>query len=94
MAGVNNETFLKIFVPLLTDIELKEYELKYRPYKDELSLLRRKINQLKKGEIKFDYPLLILSVCDFKIEDEIKKYVIQVKTDLSDFEKLKYQFIR
>ena len=48
MAGVNNETFLKILVPLLTDIELKEYELKYRPYIDELSLLRRKINQLKK----------------------------------------------
>ena len=48
MAGVNNETFLNILVPLLTDIELKEYELKYRPYIDELSLLRRKINQLKK----------------------------------------------
>ena len=48
MAGINNETFLKILVPLLTDIELKEYELKYRPYIAELSLLRRKINQLKK----------------------------------------------
>ena len=48
MAGVNNETFLKILVPLLTDIELKEYELKYRPHIAELSLLRRKINQLKK----------------------------------------------
>ena len=52
MAGVNNETFLKILVPLLTDKELKEYELKYRPYIDELSLLRRKINHLKKIKAK------------------------------------------
>ncbi len=48
MAGVNNETFFKILVPLLTDMELEEYELKYRPYINELSLFRRKINQLKK----------------------------------------------
>lgn len=52
------------------------------------------INKLKKGEIKFNYPLLILSICDFKIEDEIKKYVIQIKTDLSDFSKFQYQFIK
>ena len=47
MAGVNNDTFIKILVPLLDDYELNDYELKFHHYINELSLLRRKINKLK-----------------------------------------------
>ena len=47
MAGVNNETFLKILVPKLGDNEIKNYESKYSTLIKELSLLRKKINELK-----------------------------------------------
>ncbi|MBQ7277030.1 MAG: hypothetical protein IJS58_07295 [Bacilli bacterium] len=47
MAGVNNETFLKIIVPKLDDNEIKEYDCKYSAFIKELSLLRKKINELK-----------------------------------------------
>ena len=48
MAGINNETFLKIMVPYLNKDEIKEYDNKYRHLIDSLSLLRRKIYVLKK----------------------------------------------
>lgn len=48
MAGVNNDTFLKIQVPYLTIDEVEAFENKYRFLVNELSLLRRKINILKK----------------------------------------------
>ena len=48
MAGINNDTFLKIMVPYLNENEIKEYDNKYRYLIDSLSLLRRKINYLKK----------------------------------------------
>ena len=47
MAGVNNETFLKILVPKLSDDEVLVYSKKYSSLIDELSLLRKKINELK-----------------------------------------------
>ena len=47
MAGINNETFMKINVPLLTESKIKEFDNKYRLLVDELSILRRKINSLK-----------------------------------------------
>ena len=47
MAGVNNETFSKILVPKLSEDELLIYNKKYSPLIDELSLLRKKINELK-----------------------------------------------
>lgn len=48
MAGINNDTFLKIQVPYLTKDEVEVFENKYRYLVNELSLLRRKINVLKK----------------------------------------------
>ena len=48
MAGINNDTFLKIQVPYLTKNEVEAFDLKYRNLVNELSLLRRKINILKK----------------------------------------------
>ncbi len=47
MAGVNNETFLKILVPKLNNDEVLKYDKKYLPFIKELSVLRRKINELK-----------------------------------------------
>ena len=47
MAGVNNETFLKIKVPKLDENEAKVFDNKYGPLVAQLSCLRRKINLLK-----------------------------------------------
>ena len=47
MAGINNDTFLKILVPKLNDDEINNYDKKYSSFISELSLLRRKINNLK-----------------------------------------------
>ena len=47
MAGINNETFMKINVPLLTESEVFDFNNKYELLVNELSILRRKINSLK-----------------------------------------------
>ena len=47
MAGINNDTFLDILVPYLTKQEIVEHELKYSPFIEKLSFLRKKINNLK-----------------------------------------------
>ena len=47
MAGINNETFLKIKVPLLSSEEIKEYDSKYAKFVWLLSLKRKQINKLK-----------------------------------------------
>ena len=47
MAGVNNETFLKIQVPLLSLDAIKSFDEKHSSLIYEMSLLRRKINNLK-----------------------------------------------
>ena len=47
MAGINNETFLKIKVPLLSSEEIKEYDSKYAKFIGLLSLKRKQINKLK-----------------------------------------------
>ena len=53
------------------------------------------IEAIRSGKLKFKYPVYFLSVSDFKIKDDfLKKYFINVKTDLSDFEKFKYAFIK
>ena len=53
------------------------------------------ITDLKNNTLRFKYPLLIVSVCDSKLEnDVIKNTVIQMKTDLSDFNKLMFNFIK
>ena len=52
MAGINNDTFLKILVPKLNDDEINNYDKKYSLFINELSLLRRKINNLKNIKIK------------------------------------------
>lgn len=55
----------------------------------------RLIKDIKNNNFQLKRPLYILSVCDFKIKDEfIKMHVTQIKTDFSDFEKFKYNFIR
>ena len=48
MAGINNETFKEITVPLLNNQEVEEFDKRYSKYIDELSLLRRKIKKLEK----------------------------------------------
>ena len=47
MAGVNNETFLKILVPQLDKNEVIAFDKKYNSLVIQLSYLRRKINHLK-----------------------------------------------
>ena len=47
MAGINNETFMKINVPLLSESEIIDFDNKNKSLVDELSILRRKINSLK-----------------------------------------------
>ena len=47
MAGINNEIFMKINVPLLAESEVVDFDNKYKLLVDELSILRRKINSLK-----------------------------------------------
>ena len=48
MAGINNETFLKIKVPLLSWEEVEEYDAKYARLVRLLSLRRKQINKLKR----------------------------------------------
>ena len=50
MAGINNETFKEITVPLLNNQEVEEFDKRYSKYIDELSLLRRKIKKLEKAK--------------------------------------------
>lgn len=52
MAGVNNETFLKIQVPQLDKDEILDFDNKYSPLVMQLSMLRRKINLLKEAKDK------------------------------------------
>ena len=52
MAGVNNETFLKIQVPQLDKKEVIVFDKKYHSLVIQLSYLRRKINFLKKAKEK------------------------------------------
>ena len=47
MAGINNETFLKIKVPLLSPEEIKEYDSKHKSFIRLLSLRRKQILSLK-----------------------------------------------
>lgn len=54
----------------------------------------RFIQSIQKGETRFDKKLLIVSICDRKIESDVSRYVIQLKRDLSDFAKFQYQFIK
>ena len=48
--SINNEKFLEIKVPFLTNNQIKEYGKKYSTFVYELSLLRNKINRLKKSK--------------------------------------------
>ena len=47
MSSINNKTFFKILVPLLSENEMKEYDKKYEKFIFLLSLYRRKIDILK-----------------------------------------------
>ena len=46
MAGINNETLVKIKVPLLSKNEIEEYDKTYGPFIDELSILRQEKDKL------------------------------------------------
>lgn len=48
MAGINNNTFNKILVPKLNDEQRNNFNIEYGKYVNHLSLLRRKIKELKK----------------------------------------------
>lgn len=48
MAGINNNTFNKILVPKLNDEQISNFNNEYGKYVSLLSLLRRKIKELKK----------------------------------------------
>ena len=48
-----------------------------------------------RGEIKFPYQLILLSVSDMKLdESDIKKYITQVDTELKSFNKFLWKFIK
>jgi len=47
MAGINNETFLKIQVPYLTPLQIQQYDKKYVHFVKMLSNRRREISKLK-----------------------------------------------
>lgn len=50
MAGINNDTFMKILVPKLNKDELLRYDYIYSHYVNQLSLYRRKIISLKQAK--------------------------------------------
>ena len=53
------------------------------------------IKDLQNNKLKFKYPVLIVSVSDFKLKsDFIKSNVIQLNTQLSNFNKLLFNFIK
>ena len=53
------------------------------------------LNKVMKGEIKFPYQLILLSVSDMKLEEsDIKKYITQVDTELKSFNKFLWKFIK
>ena len=53
------------------------------------------IKDLQNNKLKFKYPVLIMSVSDFKLKsDFIKSNVIQLNTQLSNFNKLLFNFIK
>ena len=54
----------------------------------------RLIHSIQTGETRFDKKILIVSICDRPITSDVKRYVIQLKRDLSDFAKFQYQFIK
>ena len=51
-------------------------------------------NVLDGDETVFDKKVLIVSICDHPIESEVKRYVIQLKRNFSDFSRFVYQFIK
>ena len=54
----------------------------------------RLIKSIQTGETRFDKKVLIVSICDRPIQSDVKRYVIQLKRDLSDFAKFQYQFVK
>ena len=54
----------------------------------------RLIQSIQNGETRFDKKLLIVSICDRPIQSDVKRYVIQLKRDLSDWAKFQYQFVK
>ena len=48
MSGINNNSLLNLLVPKLEEEDIIEYNCKYSIYVDRLSLIRRKLNILKK----------------------------------------------
>lgn len=47
MAGINNETFMKMLVPQLNPSEVNDYDMKYSPFIKLLSERRKEISRLK-----------------------------------------------
>lgn len=58
------------------------------------SAYERLIQSIQSGETRFDKKLLIVSICDRPIQSDVKRYIIQLKRDLSDFAKFQYQFVK
>ena len=53
------------------------------------------IKSIQEGTTVFDKKVLIVSICDHPIESsEVKRYVIQIKRNFSDFSRFVYQFIK
>lgn len=56
---------------------------------------RQLIEDIQQGVFRPDKQIRFLSVSDRKVQDEfLKKYFVNVKSDLSDFEKFMYSFIK
>ena len=89
--GIRSDIFLTIeynskFYYLFVEVDLtKEFNKKY------LEL----IQDIEKGLFRTKYPVFIVSISDFKIDnEEIRKNVIQIDTELSNFNKILWKFIK
>lgn len=58
------------------------------------SAYQKLVESIQKGETVFDKKVLIVSICDHPIESNVKRYVIQIKRNFSDFSRFVYQFIK
>ena len=53
------------------------------------------IQDIEKGVFRTKYPVFIISISDFKINNEtIKKSVVQIDTDLNNFNKILWKFVK
>ncbi len=89
--GIRSDIFITIeynskLYYLFVEVDVtKEFNKKY------LEL----IQDIEKGLFRTKYPVFIVSISDFKIDnEEIRKNVIQIDTELSNFNKILWKFVK